>query len=87
MIASSRGSKDNMLRELENDENYSSVRDPSEIDVEMHNEIDEVPVDEDLSIRYESLIEALKEGSTSPEEVRQVCKDGYYVNPFEHIQI
>lgn len=85
--SSSRGSKDNMLKELENDENYSSVRDPSEVDIEMKNEIDDVPIDNELSIRYESLIESLKEGNSSPEEVKQVCKEGFFVNPFEHIQV
>ena len=53
---SSEDSKQNMLKELENE--HSSARDPSEIDLEMKNEIDEVPIDNDLSIRYESLIES-----------------------------
>ena len=83
--SSSQGSKANILKDLEKDE--SSVRDPSEVDIEMQNEIDEVPVDNDLSIRYESLIESLKEGNVSPEEVRQACKSGSSVNPFEHIQV
>lgn len=79
-------SKHNILKELEDPE-HSSVRDPSEIDIEMQDEIDEVPVDKDLSIRYESLIESMKDGNISPEEVQQVCKDGFFVNPFEHIQV
>lgn len=79
--------KDIDLTGASSSEDYPSIRDPEEVLLQLNEELDELPFDNDLSLRYELLIESLKLGDMTPQQLEQVCCHEFVINPFESIQL